>query len=952
MAEVNTELLTIKLVIYYTLLLSHTILYQYRMRTTLIQARERSSQQHGNGNFTSIIKGNKVSLVEGDSVVLDSAFLDTRTKTADRINLEEDLTLKFNVIQYTMNSNWRFKSYFGIKNATGGSATPPTTNGSSILNTMKPAYLGKWINADDWNLDGNGRKVGVDLFTLPKIVRSLTFTPTGETGEAFNLQLRYAGLNGENQYTTIPIERTTGAKPFTYTFPSITDQRETTQIPLGVATDKIKEQVLLTRSSFEVVEPTRMNDKGWSLQIQPEWEDYDFVGRQEYGWRPTNAGFFALEPAHINTQIVIPAGTYDPSFLAEYITTQMNRRYNANFSEPVIVGQEAKDGFNPVITYIDGETPVETSALQSIGTKANTYDGIAPKSIHAYTFNTDPGVFGNQVYSYQTPQGELVRYDCSGYVGNPFCCSENGLNQEKQPAKDIGKVYFNESSNVEVGRGTPLEPYYFQSNSFALSAWTDTAYIIKPDNDTDGKRSAGRTDSTYGQPIEAYGAPGGGITSTISGYIPGNQGQGKNVFAFKCMDEYTPILVEGNLRGTDHTEPFAYKYTGLMEWGDDSAKQPGVSTAQICGASQTSLEYEDGFKWTYLHTPLYGGATGSDIVASSIPACFLDGQGQAFPQALNNTASQTTGEENFHASNGGIFFSCLEPASFWEDTLGFNLSDLNVSMTYADPTKYGFRKCEGQKTASTRSTYSNAHTTQGGSVASLQYVPADASSTRANACFHQHALAGSTAMGGAINISVIAPDITMKRCSVGKKWTRGIIETATNTIEIGVATSISIKALTGTGRLGGSLNGAKIIPYPNTQLSALNQSFTSIIIQSSTEEIVAGNSQLNANNEGYFLIEVNAKMNNSFTGSSFNSNLIMGIVDRYYTTGNYTSATGGNIEYTHYGEPVYLSEVGVRILNPDGTLGNVGSDNSIFLKVNKQILMPQGGKGNPQNPKK
>ena len=67
----------------------------------------------------------------------------------------------------------------------------------------------------------------------------------------------------------------------------------------------------------------------------------------------------------------------------------------------------------------------------------------------------------------------------------------------------------------------------------------------------------------------------------------------------------------------------------------------------------------------------------------------------------------------------------------------------------------------------------------------------------------------------------------------------------------------------------------------------------------------------------------------------------MGIVDRYYTTGNYTSATGGNIEYTHYGEPVYLSEVGVRILNPDGTLGNVGSDNSIFLKVNKQIIMPQ-----------
>ena len=88
-------------------------------------------------------------------------------------------------------------------------------------------------------------------------------------------------------------------------------------------------------------------------------------------------------------------------------------------------------------------------------------------------------------------------------------------------------------------------------------------------------------------------------------------------------------------------------------------------------------------------------------------------------------------------------------------------------------------------------------------------------------------------------------------------------------------------------------------------------------------------------------------MNNSFTGSSFNSNLIMGIVDNYYTTGNYTSATGGNIEYTHYGEPVYISEVGVRILRPDGSLAELGSDNTVFLKINKQIALPE-----PQQPTK
>ena len=948
------------------------------MRTTLIQAREQSSQQHGNGNFTSIIKGNKVSLIEGDSVVLDAAFLDTRTKTADRINVEEDLTLKFNVVQYAMNSNWRFKSYFGINNGDTGSppylpnVDIPSPAGGSLLNTMKPAYLGKWSASSEWiDETKDGKKL-----TLPQIVSSLTFTTTNEIGEAFNLQLRYSGLNGDFQYHTIPIPRTTNGS-YTHIFKSITDRRYDGNTKVHI--NEVKEQVLISRSAFEVVEPTRMISKGWNINITTIQEELQAPPGPSTTSSATILGSFALEPAHINTQIVVPAGIYTPSFLAAFITTQMNKRYNSNFCEPQIIGQEAV-GSNPNILYYynteNSQAPNTGSYINvstdSMGTYYSRNDLTSIEyrvpTIHRYNFNTDPGVFGKQVFSYQTPQGELVRYDCSGYVGSPFCCSENGLEQEKQPAKDLGRALERPWGVTDlVGRGTPLTPYYFQSN-FDLNAWHldvpsggSLKYQIRPVGASGAeRRGAGRTDSTYGQPIEAYPNGSGGISA--SGYSPKNQGRGENVFAFKCMDEYTPILTENSSGGNDHGEPFAFKYVGLMDWGDGVADQPGNSTAQVIGASQVSLEYSDGFKWTYLHTPLYGGPDGTDIVASSIPVCYLDQIGQAFPQAVNNTENELLGSENFHSSNGGIFFSCLEPASFWEDTLGFNLNELNLSMTYANPVKYGYRECKGQTTASTRSLHSGgqdgstpSNTTQGGQVSSLQYPPYNNTSKTpffnnvgiANACFHQHALAGSTAMGGAININVIAPDITMKRCRVGQKWTRGIIETSTNTIDLGALTSQSTNAMDYPVGSIGILDKNRIMPYPNAMLATINHSFTSIVIQSATEEIVAGNSQLHSNNQGYYLIEINAKMNNSFTGSSFNSNLIMGIVDNYYTTGNYTSATGGNIEYTHYGEPVYISEVGVRILRPDGSLAELGSDNTVFLKINKQIALPE-----PQQPTK
>ena len=62
---------------------------------------------------------------------------------------------------------------------------------------------------------------------------------------------------------------------------------------------------------------------------------------------------------------------------------------------------------------------------------------------------------------------------------------------------------------------------------------------------------------------------------------------------------------------------------------------------------------------------------------------------------------------------------------------------------------------------------------------------------------------------------------------------------------------------------------------------------------------------------------------------------IQGIVNKYYNLNSYTSSDGSNIFYQHRGEPIMLSSLRVRILNPDMSLADVGSDTTVFLSIVK-----------------
>jgi len=103
----------------------------------------------------------------------------------------------------------------------------------------------------------------------------------------------------------------------------------------------------------------------------------------------------------------------------------------------------------------------------------------------------------------------------------------------------------------------------------------------------------------------------------------------------------------------------------------------------------------------------------------------------------------------------------------------------------------------------------------------------------------------------------------------------------------------------------------------------------------------------NIADEGYFLVEV---------GSNFKQNLVGGrlgeggglrtskdtqsIVNRYYTSGSFTSDQGaGSIVYQHTGEPEMLSNLNIKVRNPNGTfvdLQVLKEKNAVFIEIVKQ----------------
>jgi len=93
---------------------------------------------------------------------------------------------------------------------------------------------------------------------------------------------------------------------------------------------------------------------------------------------------------------------------------------------------------------------------------------------------------------------------------------------------------------------------------------------------------------------------------------------------------------------------------------------------------------------------------------------------------------------------------------------------------------------------------------------------------------------------------------------------------------------------------------------------------------------------------GYFLVEIkglpDTQVSYSQNGTNVNapkSQSIKSVVGRYYATSDYTEdAGGGSIPYIYKGIEQYLTNLNVRILDPDGQpTSSIGSDNTVFVEI-------------------
>lgn len=95
--------------------------------------------------------------------------------------------------------------------------------------------------------------------------------------------------------------------------------------------------------------------------------------------------------------------------------------------------------------------------------------------------------------------------------------------------------------------------------------------------------------------------------------------------------------------------------------------------------------------------------------------------------------------------------------------------------------------------------------------------------------------------------------------------------------------------------------------------------------------------------DAYIVVELDTNFKQTYIGEEDTKRSINAIVSQYYTAGGYTSGNSSDAYvYQHFGAPIYLSSVGVRLLDPTfKTIQDLGEDNTVILQVSRNRIPPQ-----------
>lgn len=307
----------------------------------------------------------------------------------------------------------------------------------------------------------------------------------------------------------------------------------------------------------------------------------------------------------------------------------------------------------------------------------------------------------------------------------------------------------------------------------------------------------------------------------------------------------------------------------ILTWGD-AVKMPFGST-QMEILWDAELER---MKFNYIHFPFTGSKNTGPALVKQINTVFKAGDPAVSTDLGSYVNDYDQGSVNqISAANSGVFFTRLEPKSFFETILGFDYSDKSIIVTPAYDT-----------------TVTNTY--EGG----LKLNGIDAEGY----------------------LSVHTPFFKLIN---GQNITRQAI-----TISDVIGLLLDYTKYEVIEKTNPSISNGRVI-IDNTQVESIIATTrgSQIGVQDSgyyVFEIEIG-------------MMYNLCVGSSSQPKSFSRN-IRAIVDRYYSVKSYTSSAGSNTEYIHYGNSIVIKSIKVRIRNSDGNvIKHIGNDNSVFLNVIK-----------------
>tara|TARA_R110002153_G_scaffold98540_1_gene233557 strand:+ start:1638 stop:4349 length:2712 start_codon:yes stop_codon:yes gene_type:complete len=858
-----------------------------REKTIVIAAMERDSAINYNAfpdtsntpnkqnGYYEVILNKPVSISNGDSVSIKSAFIDTTKINNGQVNIEDDVEITWSNGIYTCNQQLEtFAALMVDVSGTEGYAL--TDNKNYVLCYQHPAITAASGQVYHYKF-ANGQSV-----SRIEAVSRTHFGGTGSDGNTapWSLPVRYKDPTGALSMTTVQIPKLGmisqgfGFDPLTQfnnnyviDFIGLAPTGDNSYYPTGVIPSGPRNGVSFPSFVGTDLGPDgrfpdamrgkgSLGDKGWityqSYMFIPFRQPVDQQSGGPIAWgeyiSEEKAVFF---PVIHSGSATIPKGNYDPIHLAQLLTDKLA----ALPDRPQT--QEAIEPTSPFIVSTQDIKPYNYPVA------AHPWPGVSGEA--RFSINhvvVDIDTLERLPYKYQ-----------KGTPGTSPVLSTGGPSQ-KWLNWNIALVY--------ISGVSPQKVVNYQQRTISEVGYTDpTTGVYYPNQ------------FRWVKPLDPIPRPDTGNTNEICQiYLtpPVGEVDGGSTFVQSSLN-YQALALESKQN--------VYCFIDVSQGAEGPPLQAlafGATTTpsleQVIGTNQVAITYDTNrkkFEFSALHFSPTAGTATVPVTPGIIKQTTTNIAGGAKDSFAVTRVSGSTGVEDIITTSiGGVFFTDLGPPSFW--------------------TKIGFNVTGQNSTPLTQIRHSDFDVVLEGYGSGPTQVPAPAN----NVPYFPAVPYTDSSLTPYMDL-VPGVNITSQSVTIGDAT--GIKSNYTGVVDYSDTAAPS------------TTDGRVAIP---------DDAFIPIIADGLGEHLGVQDSGYYIVDVEIGL-QYNEFIGSSTNQHGFTKNIRM-IVDRYYAANSYVSSEGDGINYIHYGNDIVISNVNVRIKNSNGLpIEQLGPDNSIFLKINKTI---------------